>query len=137
MQITLKTHLGSIGLAVKAVLRNDRTAQVAALAGRFLAFHVIPGAVFNDKTGFKRDSAHSSELAEAVKASATKVLGEYFSDIEVETSEYVKASPFIKFAKAMEAIGFDEKTIAEMWAKRPEAKAETPEAEAADDEVVG
>jgi len=137
MQITVKTHLGNIGLAVKAVLRNDKTKEAAQYAGTFLLFHKVAGAAFNEKTGFKRDAAYGADLAEVVKASAIKVLGDIFDGIEVETSEYVRATPFSKFAKAMEGVGFEKEAIAEMWAKRPEAKAETPEAEAADDEVVG
>src|SRR6266516_6124749 len=101
MQITLKTHLGSIGLAVKAKLRNDKTEEAAKYAGTFLLFHKVAGAIFNDKTGAKREDGYSQELADSAIAGVQEVLGDIFEGIEVETSEYVRQTEQSKFAKAM------------------------------------
>lgn len=89
MPIELKTKLGKVALSISAIMRKDMVEKVAAFGLQYLVWHIVPAKAYEKNAEFKRDSAYSDKLAQYLSGKMAHVLGEYFDNIEITTSEYV------------------------------------------------
>ena len=106
--ISLKTKLGKTNLKIRAALRNDKINEVAAFALQYLIWHVIPGTAFNSKSDFKREDAFSEAGAKHLVGVSKSILEKFFSDVEIETSEYTGVDKLAKLVKQFVDLGFSE-----------------------------
>lgn len=118
MAIALATKLGSVKLSIEATLRNDRMQKVGEAALAHLVFHKVPAKVEGWKEN--RDEAYSDALAAKVVKALEEVVGECFTGIKVETSEYVKQEgAALKAIRAkhdtLKAAGVDEGILKESF----------------------
>lgn len=127
MKITLDSRIGNCGLVINAVIDVvDGFTKLVNAAVKQIVFHDSASEAFKEKSEYKRDSVYSDGLAAHVVGIITaKLTALGFTDIVITTKAYVKPTDEAKFTKAMSAIGFDAKAIAEMWAKHPENKPKT------------
>ena len=137
MQIKLNSRLGSIALAISAVLRNDKLDQMAKAAALHLVYHSAGSKAFGEKAGHERSESYSDALAAHVAKVAKEVLGALFEGVEIATSPYVKESRIDKLAKQMREIGMSEADIEAMVAKAKAAEVKTEVVEESDEEAVG
>lgn len=117
----LKTKLGSCNMVFKGQLRNDRIQKLADFALMYLIWHIIPQKAFAKDMPFKRDAAFSPELVKHLRVISLSILGDYYSDISLEMSQYVapdSAEGIIAKIDKLDAAG-----IAKIEAKLAAAKA--------------
>jgi hypothetical protein len=106
--IKLNTRLGNCKLNISAQVQNDKIEKVLVFALKYLIWHVVQGNAFSKDSGFSNKSEYNEKLSEHMIGASKKVLGDYFSDIEIATAGYDKPDPIAKLIKQYMDLGISE-----------------------------
>ena len=94
----VKTKLGSVAVLVTATVTTGKEEELMLLGMRYLLNHNAPAKAFHKDTGFTTKTPYGPEVEAAVAGAIKGTLGEYFSDVDVATSLYVKTEDKVTVA---------------------------------------